>query len=147
MSTFRKILSALFISVFIISVSPQPSYGFGIPSIDVQGLVQAVKRAITDVQNSSQLAWATKAAKNVQGALGKFNEAMNGFIKNNILARVEDLKKAKEKYEKKWEAAKNNKWVKKGMEVVDKVKEGVELAKRGKALLDEAEAIKKQADQ
>ena len=147
MIKLRKILAVLFMSAFILSITPQPSHSFGIPSIDIQSLVQAVKRAMTDVQNSQQLAWATKAAKSVQGALGKFNEAMNGFIKKNILDRLDKLKEAKEKYEEKVKKLKDNKWVKKATEIADKVKEGKELADRANKLINEGKALKAEADQ
>ena len=121
MLTLKKILTGLIVGSLILTCSPTSSHAFGLPAIDVGALVQAVKRAITDVQNADQLIMSTKAAKGIQSALGKFNESMNGFIKGTLAKRIADLKNAKVKYEAKLKAAKNNKWVQKGVKTAQKV--------------------------
>ena len=146
MKMVKNFLAVLIIGIMTMSVGPKKSMAFGIPSIDVQGLVQAVKRAITDVQNSSELAWATKSVKGVQSALGKYNDAMNGFIKNNITDRLAVIKDWKDKYDEKVKALKDNKWYKKGKEALDTVKEAKKLYDRGQDILKQANDLKSEAE-
>ena len=106
-----------------------------------QEIVQAIKRAVTDVSNSKVIGFAKKAGEGLQSAMGKFNEAMNGFIKNNLGCRVKQVKAGKCKVEQKAKKAKCSKWAQTASAVKNKVSEGQKLYKEANQFISDAKAL------
>lgn len=145
MSAFRKIISCVMMASFLVAITPRSSDAQFL-AFAPNEIANGIKQFLTDIKNSKVVVFAVQSADKIKGALGDFNAAMASFLANNLMARLQDVKRAKCKFDQKKKKLKCSSAAQKYKKIKNAVETGKDIIDRGKQLVEDSKQLIATAD-